>query len=218
VLLFVDGAIPGGNGRYGGGGGGGGGRGLPKPDEVAEKYRKMLGNITQEKTLPQVQAFIQNGGTALAIGGSTRLGEYLKLTENGLVGPGKDGKQEPLPSTKFYIPGSILDAKVDNTDPLGFGFADHVDVFFDSSPVFKITAPADAKQVSWFQGADPLLSGWAWGQKALDGTVGVVDANYGKGKVFLLGPEVAMRGQSYGTFKFVFNGLEYGPAAGKGGK
>jgi hypothetical protein len=217
VLLFVDGAIPGGAGRYGGGGGGGG-RGLPKPDEVPEKYRKMLGSITQEKTLPQVQAFIQNGGTAIAVGGSTRLGEYLKLTENGLVQTGKDGKPEPLPSTRFYIPGSVLDAKVDNRDPLGFGFADHVDVFFDSSPVFKIIAPNDAKPVSWFQGADPLLSGWAWGQKALDGTVGVVDASYGKGKVFLLGPEVAMRGQSYGTFKFVFNGLEYGPAAGKSGK
>ncbi|MGZ3376234.1 MAG: M14 family metallopeptidase [Phenylobacterium sp.] len=210
VLLFVDGAIPGGAGRYGGGGG----RGLPKPEEVPEKYRKMLGNITAETTLPQVKAFIENGGTAIAVGGSTRLGEFLKLTENGLVQPGKDGKPEPIPSTKFYIPGSILDAKVDNKDPLGFGFEDHVDVFFDSSPVFKITAPGDARPVSWFQGADPLLSGWAWGQKALDGTVGVVDASYGKGKVFLLGPEVAMRGQSYGTFKFVFNGLEYGPAVG----
>ncbi|HEX3367675.1 peptidase, partial [Phenylobacterium sp.] len=210
VLLFVDGAIPGGTGRYGGGGGG---RGLPKPEEVPEQYRKMLGNVTAEKTLPQIQAFIDKGGTAVAIGGSTHLGEYLKLTENGLAAPGKDGKPAPLPSTKFYIPGSILSAKVDNKTPLGFGFADKVDVFFDSSPVFKITAPDKAKQVSWFEGADPLLSGWAWGQKALDGTAGVVDASYGKGKVFLLGPEVAMRGQSYGTFKFVFNALEYGPAA-----
>ena len=113
-----------------------------------------------------------------------------------------------------YIPGSVLSAKVDNKDPLGFGFADQVDIFFDSSPVFKITAPDQAKSVAWFEGADPLLSGWAWGQKALDGTVGIIDASYGKGKVFLLGPEVAMRGQSYGTFKFVFNGLMYGPAAG----
>ncbi len=210
VLLFVDGAIPGGDSRYGGVGRGGG---LPKPEEVPEKYRKMLGRITAEKTLPQVQSFVQNGGTAVAIGSSTRLGEYLKLTENPLVQTGKDGKTEPLSSSKFYIPGSILAAKVDNTDPLGFGFADQVDVFFDSSPVFKITAPTMAKSVSWFQGTDPLLSGWAWGQKALDGAVGVVDANVGKGKVFLLGPEVAMRGQAYGTFKFVFNGLMYGPAA-----
>ena len=209
VLLFVDGAIPGGGGRYGGGGRGR----LPNPDDVPEKYRKMLGRVTPEKTLPQVQAFVQNGGTAIAIGGSTGLGEYLKLTENPLVQPGRDGKPQPLPSSKFYIPGSILAARVDDKDPLGYGFGDRVDVFFDSSPVFKITAPSQAKPVSWFEGADPLLSGWAWGQKALDGTVGIVDASYGSGKVFLMGPEVAMRGQAYGTFKFVFNGLMYGPAA-----
>jgi hypothetical protein len=209
ALIFVDGAIPGGEGRYGGGGFG---RGLPRSEDVPEKYRKMLGRITEAKTLPQVQAFVQKGGTVVAIGGSSRLGEYLKLAENPLVQAGKDGKVEPLPSSKFYIPGSILAARVDNKDPLGYGFADKVDVFFDSSPVFKVTPSASEKPVAWFEGPDPLLSGWAWGQKALDGTVGIVDASYGAGKVFLMGPEVAMRGQAYGTFKFVFNGLEYGPA------
>ena len=216
VLLFVDGAIPGGDSRYGGGDRPGGGRPLPKPEEVPEKYRKMLGRITRDKTLPQIQAFVQNGGTVIGVGSSARFGDYLKLTEDPLTQPGKDGKPAPISSTKFYIPGSVLSARVDNTTPLGFGFADHVDIFFDSSPVFKIADAGQAKQVSWFEGPDPLRSGWAWGQKALDGTVGVVDASYGKGKVFLLGPEVAMRGQAYGTFKFVFNGLEYGPAvAGK---
>jgi hypothetical protein len=213
VLLFVDGAIPGGEGRYGAGGGRGGG--LPKAEDVPEKYRRMLGRITQATTLPQVKAFVQNGGTAVAIGGSTRLGEYLGLTENPLVQPGKDGKLQPLPSSKFYIPGSIVLGKVDNKDPLGYGFGDTVDLFFDSSPVFKLKAgEAGVKSVSWFEGADPLLSGWAWGQKALDGTSSIVDASYGAGKVFLLGPEVAMRGQAYGSFKFVFNALEYGPAVG----
>jgi len=31
--------------------------------------------------------------------------------------------------------------------------------------------------------------------------------------VFLMGPEVTQRGQSHGTYKFLFNGLFYGPAA-----
>ena len=43
--------------------------------------------------------------------------------------------------------------------------------------------------------------------------MGVVDGSYGAGKFFLPGPEVAMRGQSQGTFKFVFNAIEYGPAS-----
>jgi hypothetical protein len=209
ALVFVDGAIPGAGTRYQSSK-----NPLPKPEEVPEKYRKMLGRITEETTLPQVQTFIQNGGTAITIGGSSRLGEYLKLVENPLVQVGRDGKTEPLPSSKFYIPGSVVLAKVDNKDPLGYGFGDTVDLFFDSSPVFKLKAGSDqVKPVSWFQGDDPLLSGWAWGQKALDGTAGVVDANYGKGKLFLMGPEVAMRGQPYGSFKFIFNGLMYGPVA-----
>ena len=208
VLLFVDGAIPGADTRYGSSRGS-----LPKPEEVPEKYRKMLGRITQETTLPQVKAFVQNGGTAIAIGGSSRLGEYLGLVENPLVQRSPDGRTQPLPTSKFYIPGSIVAAKVDNKDPLGYGFGDAVDLFFDSSPVFKLKASGDqARSVSWFQGEDPLVSGWAWGQKALDGTTGIVDASFGDGKVFLMGPEVAMRGQAYGSFKFVFNGLMYGPA------
>ena len=34
----------------------------------------------------------------------------------------------------------------------------------------------------------------------------------GKGKLFVMGPEITQRAQSYGTFKFLFNGLLYGPA------
>ena len=43
----------------------------------------------------------------------------------------------------------------------------------------------------------------------------VVDADLGRGKVFLMGPEVTMRGQSALSFKFLFNGLYYGPAVAK---
>jgi hypothetical protein len=33
------------------------------------------------------------------------------------------------------------------------------------------------------------------------------------GKLFLMGPEVAERAQSHAAFRFLFNGLQYGPAA-----
>ena len=38
----------------------------------------------------------------------------------------------------------------------------------------------------------------------------MVEANYGKGKVYLFGPEITFRGQPHGTFKFLFNGI-YAP-------
>ena len=53
----------------------------------------------------------------------------------------------------------------------------------------------------------PLKSGWAWGQQYLDQTVQIVDAQVGKGRVLLFGPEIAWRAQPHGTFKFLFNGI-----------
>lgn len=37
-------------------------------------------------------------------------------------------------------------------------------------------------------------------------------ADVGKGKLFLFGPEITVRGQPHGTFKFLFNGIYYGTA------
>ena len=51
-----------------------------------------------------------------------------------------------------------------------------------------------------------------FGVAAADGATAAAEATVGEGKVVLLGPEVTFRGQSYGTFKLLFNGLYYGSA------
>ena len=50
------------------------------------------------------------------------------------------------------------------------------------------------------------------GAKRLNGRVAVAEAKVGEGKVFLMGPEVTFRGEPHVTFKFLFNGVLYGPA------
>ena len=55
--------------------------------------------------------------------------------------------------------------------------------------------------------ASPLRSGWAWGQHYLEDGVAVAEAEVGKGKLLLFGPEITFRGQPHGTFKFLFNGI-----------
>jgi len=120
-----------------------------------------------------------------------------------------------LSRDKYYIPGSVLQVSVDNTNPLAYGMPDKVDVFFDNSPVFRLKPEASLKgikPVAWFDSAQPLRSGWAWGQKYLQDGVAVIDAGFGKGKLLLFGPEIAFRAQPHGTFKLLFNGLYYGPA------
>jgi len=125
----------------------------------------------------------------------------------------KDGTEKPLPREKYYVPGSILQARVDNKNPLAYGMPKRVDVFFRYSPVFYLLPEAPLKgvrAVAWFGDENLLRSGWAWGEHYLNGGALVIEADVGKGKLFLYGPEITFRAQPHGTFKFLFNGIYNG--------
>jgi hypothetical protein len=183
------------------------------PDSLLPaEYRNERGRVSADKTLPAIKKFVEDGGTVIAIGGSSStvagalgLPVSSHLVENG----------QPLPRTKFYVPGSVLQADVDTTDPLAAGLNSKLDVFYDNSPTFDLGADAatkGVKRVAWFSSKTPLRSGWAWGQSYLDGGAAIVEATVGKGRAFLFGPEILQRAQPHGTFKFFFNGIYYGTA------
>src|SRR5262249_55934480 len=126
-----------------------------------------------------------------------------------------DGTVRRLPNTKFYVPGSVLQASVNNTLPIAYGLPDKVDVFYANSPAFRLLPEASQKSthpVAWYANAEPLRSGWAWGQHYLNGAVAAAEANVGEGKLYLFGPEITFRGQPHGTFKFLFNAILLGGA------
>jgi hypothetical protein len=219
VIVFTDGAYraPNAAGRGGGGGGaGGGGRGgAAEPVNIPEQYRAWQGRITAEKTIPQLQKFLESGGSVVTVGSSTGIAELLGLPlASYLTEKGVDGKDHPLPREKFYIPGSLMRVTIDNSNPLAYGMPPTADVDFDNSPVFRIVPNANLRPhpVAWFSGPETLDSGWAWGQAYLDGGTAITEATIGRGKVFVIGPEVTFRGQPHGTFKFLFNALYYGSA------
>jgi hypothetical protein len=217
VLVFPSGAMPRPPGAPAGGRGGGGGFGRqPNPEEIPEDYRKMLGRVTTDKTLPQLRKFVEAGGTIVTVGDSTGLAQFFGLpVKNALVEKTPEGVERPLPREKFYVPGSVLQVSVDNTNPLAYGMASIADVFFENSPAFRLSPEADLKGVKpvvWYPSAQPLRSGWAWGQGYLENTVAAVEAQMGEGKLFLLGVEAAFRGQPHGTYKLLFNSLYFGPA------
>jgi hypothetical protein len=207
VLVFTDGAFRRGERADGDG---------IDPERIPEKYRGWLGRITADKTIPQIKKFLDSGGSVVTIGSSTGIAELLGLpVKDYLTEKTPQGGDRPLPRDKFYIPGSLLKAQVDNTNPLAYGMPDQVDVFFDNSPVFRLDPDAELKHtsaVTWFSGTNVLDSGWAWGQQYLDGGTAVAEAFAGEGKVVMLGPEVAFRAQPHATFKLLFNGLYYGSA------
>lgn len=207
VLVFVTGAIPGAVNAARGGGGGGAGAADTPPANLPAEYRDHFGRVTVDKTLLRIREFLETGGTVIAIGSSaSNLAAFLKLpVENHLTENGT-----PLPRTRFYVPGSVLSARVDVANPLASGMEEHTDMFFDDSPVFKLGAGAAAAGVTslaWYDSKQPLRSGWAWGQSYLENGVAALEARVGKGRALLFGPEILQRAQPHGTFKFLFNGL-----------
>ncbi|RPJ77242.1 MAG: peptidase [Acidobacteria bacterium] len=209
VIVFPSGAIPGEGGR------GRGGFEAAAPSNIPDEYKPMLGNVTAEKTVPQLKQFLEAGGTIVTIGSSSSLARQIGLPVYDHLVERQAGVERRLGPEKYYVPGSVLRVAVDNTSPLAWGLSNQVDVFFDNSPVFKLGPDAALKgvrPVAWFDSPAPLRSGWAWGQSYLQGGVAIAEATVGKGRLFLLGPEVTFRAQPHGTFKFLFNGLYYGSA------
>jgi hypothetical protein len=211
VIVLVAGMVPalrGTAGRGAGGGGGGGGGGGFDEDDVPAEFRHMTGRITADRTVPRLREFLEAGGTVITIGSSTALAQHLGLPITDALVDTADGRTRPLPRARYYVPGSILRVRVNPALPLAHGFADTVDVFFDNSPVFRITQPGAAvRPVAWFDSDAPLRSGWAWGQHYLRDGVAIAEADVGQGRLFLIGPEVLFRAQPHGTFRFVFNAV-----------
>src|SRR5438874_1080534 len=84
-----------------------------QPDSLSipAEYRARLGRVTVEKTLPLLRQFLEAGGTIIAIGSSAGIGRQAGLPlANHLF---EDGR--PLPGSKYYVPGSVLQLRIDNT-------------------------------------------------------------------------------------------------------
>ena len=199
VIILPDGSVPTGQGQ--------GGQG-PRAENVPEEFRSRLGRITRETTVPQLKSFAENGGTIISIGGGTGIARLLDLpVQDALVTTNAEGREQRLRREQFYVPGSVLEVRVNTAHPLAYGLPERVNVMFDESPVFKLQPNAQGVQaVAWYE-KNPLRSGWAWGQNYLENGLAVVEADLGKGNVFIFGPEITFRAQPHGTFKFLFNGI-----------
>ena len=184
----------------------------PPDSSLPPEYRGTTGVFTWDRTVPELQQFVHAGGTLITIGGATAIAERMGVPVRTALEARVDGVTRALTRDDFYIPGSVLRVSVDNRMPLGYGFEPAVDVFFDRSPAFRLEESRGAEKVAWFASATPLRSGWAWGQRYLEGALAVVDAHVGQGRVLMFGPEIAFRGQPHGTFKFLFNAMFIGKA------
>ncbi|WP_443937211.1 M14 family metallopeptidase [Pedobacter sp. MW01-1-1] len=206
VIIFVGGAIPAPqagafSGRFSG----------PKPEDTPDEYKSRLGRISNEKSIPQLKKFLEDGGNIVTIGSSTNLAYQLNLPVRNAMVELQNAEEKKLPNEKYYVPGSVLNVRVNTSKPAMWGMEKDADIYFDNSPVFKLTGDAmiggKIEPLMWFENASPLRSGWALGQSYLRDGVTAFQANIGKGKLLAFGPEVVFRAQTHGTFKLIFNQL-----------
>ena len=69
VLILEDGAVPDFGRQM---------RGID-PDRIPQEYQNRLGAITIEEGIPEILAFVEQGGVVIAIGGSAVLGYHAGL-------------------------------------------------------------------------------------------------------------------------------------------
>jgi len=119
-----------------------------------------------------------------------------------------------LPQTQFFCSGSILKTELTTPNhPVTAGLRANPAVMFERNPVFDTRPNFHGKILaSYVKDRSPLLSGFLLGESLIEGKAAAIDANYGQGHVILLGFRPQWRGQSHGTYKFLFNALFYNPA------
>jgi hypothetical protein len=180
-------------------GAGGAGRreGGEDQPQTPPEYRGGLG----DEGVASLRAFVEAGGTIVALNKASQV--YARK------GAPVDDVLDGVAAKDFYVPGSILKVSVDTASPLGFGCAETMPVFFETSPAFK-SNDATVQSVATYANDNPLMSGWLLGGKYLTGASALVEQKVGKGQIVLFGFRPQYRGQSEGTYKLFYNALLLG--------
>ena len=160
-------------------------------------YAGGIGNAGVEN----LKKFVENGGKLICFDDSCEMviKRFNLPMKNVLAG---------LKRSEFYNPGSVVKLDVDTKLPLARGLREETAAYFNTSSAFDITDDKEVKTIARYAVKNALLSGWMLGEKYMNGKTALAEASFGKGKIVLFAFRPQHRGQSWGTFPFIFNALE----------
>jgi hypothetical protein len=194
--------------------------GKPSPDSRYARYATELppeyqGGIEKEGA-EALMEFVEKGGILVMLNRACELAiTPHKLTRDIFFKGDRIPVRDALANvdrSKFFCPTSILNIKVDNRTPLGYGMPEKVAAVYARSMAMDTWVPSgdwDRKVVASFPAEKILLSGWLLGEDAIARKAAVIDAIHKKGHIVLIGIRCQHRAQSHGTFKFLLNALLY---------
>jgi hypothetical protein len=149
-----------------------------------------------------LRRFVEAGGTLVCFDASSELAiKHFNLPLKNVL--------EGVRSSEFYCPGSILRLTVDTDAPLAHGLSRDVDAYFINSSAFETTGDGRERVhvVARYADRDVLRSGWLLGEKYLAGKIALAEVTLGQGRVVLFGFRPQHRGQTWGTFPFIWNAI-----------
>ena len=166
---------------------------------VPPRYEGGLGTIEVQN----LDKFVRAGGTLICLNQSSDFAiNALHLPVKNVV-TGLDRKD-------FFTGGSILEMDINSQHPVMAGMSEQANIFVWRSPVFTTLEDFKGQALAKFKpNGNPLRSGYLLGEKHLQGYAASLDVEHGKGHVILHGFRPQWRGQTFGTFRILFNSIFY---------
>jgi len=144
--------------------------------------------------------FVEDGGTLICFDGSCgQLIKQLKLPLRNVL--------EGVRSNDFYCPGSVLRIDVDTANPIARTMSKDTNAYFIGSSAFEVTDDGKVQVIARYAKEGILRSGWLRGEDKLKDKIALASVSLGKGRIVLFGFRPQHRGQTWGTFPFIWNAI-----------
>ena len=167
----------------------------------ADRYPTEFAGGIADEGVENLKRFVENGGKLICFDDSCELAiKRFNLPVRNVVAG--------MRRSEFYNPGSIVKLNVDTRHPLGKGLLEETPAYFSTSSAFDLGSDARASVIARYAEKDALMSGWMLGEKHINGKAALAEVPYGDGKIVMFAFRPQHRGQTWGTFPFIFNSLE----------
>lgn len=145
--------------------------------------------------LENLQSYVRAGGTLISFGEAAKsIATLFELNMKNVIHP----------FNGFSAPGSLLQISLKNDRPLCYGMPENTAIFYNNDPAFIVN---DGEVLGKYTAHKSFLSGYIRNGEILKERAAMVSSDYGKGKIILFGFRPQHRGQTYSTFKLVFNAI-----------
>ncbi|HEV2448332.1 MAG TPA: hypothetical protein VGS58_20510, partial [Candidatus Sulfopaludibacter sp.] len=169
---------------------------------VPQRYAGGIG----EEGMQQLRDFVEDGGSLITFNNASMfaVNQFKLPVTNTLAGARPD---------QFFCSGCLVDVHIeDSKNALTAGLEPDTIVMFERGPAFDTKTDFKGTVLARYpKERSPLKSGYLAGPDRLQGKAAALVADYGKGKILLLGFKPQWRGQSHAAYKFFMNAFYEAP-------